>query len=277
MTKQLPYSNFQLISHALTRQRLPIEQFTSTSIKLAALRCNQYQAKQFSSIFTHVNSLPSFAFIVSYRYIAQLLVQSTIPSKLAGLVHISSQFEKHANHDWQQIFDLKVSINDCTLTEKGLVYAVHSEFSQHNQTTLINYNEILDRTIKPMAGNKIKPTTKHYSLPNGKRLCQSRITTQTAWQYAKLSGDYNPIHLTPLSAKMFGFKRNIIHGMYNVHFALTQINRQSSQIVNTISIKFNKPCFLPNQINLYQESSSRFSLYSGDNHDRFMTLDITFT
>ena len=124
MTKQLPYSNFQLISHALTRQRLPIEQFTSTSIKLAALRCNQYQAKQFSSIFTHVNSLPSFAFIVSYRYIAQLLVQSTIPSKLAGLVHISSQFEKHANHDWQQIFDLKVSINDCTLTEKGLVYAV---------------------------------------------------------------------------------------------------------------------------------------------------------
>ena len=32
--------------------------------------------------------------------------------------------------------------------------------------------------------------------------------------YAKISGDYNPIHLYPLSAKLFGLKRHIAHGMW---------------------------------------------------------------
>src|SRR5213079_1088449 len=33
-------------------------------------------------------------------------------------------------------------------------------------------------------------------------------------RYGAVSGDMNPIHLHPLSAKLFGFKRNIAHGMW---------------------------------------------------------------
>ena len=33
-------------------------------------------------------------------------------------------------------------------------------------------------------------------------------------EYAAVSGDHNPIHLYPLSAKAFGFKRQIAHGMW---------------------------------------------------------------
>ena len=34
-------------------------------------------------------------------------------------------------------------------------------------------------------------------------------------QYAKVSGDYNPIHLSAVSAKLFGFPTAIAHGLWN--------------------------------------------------------------
>jgi len=45
-------------------------------------------------------------------------------------------------------------------------------------------------------------------------------------QYAKVSGDYNPIHLHPFSAKLFGFKKAIAHGMYSKALAISTIAGQ---------------------------------------------------
>src|SRR3546814_11485007 len=36
----------------------------------------------------------------------------------------------------------------------------------------------------------------------------------TGRRYAKVGKDFNPIHLTPFSARMFGFKRHIAHGLW---------------------------------------------------------------
>src|SRR3546814_15954009 len=35
----------------------------------------------------------------------------------------------------------------------------------------------------------------------------------TGRRYAKVGKDFNPIHLTPFTARLFGFKRHIAHGM----------------------------------------------------------------
>ena len=41
-----------------------------------------------------------------------------------------------------------------------------------------------------------------------------RIPDDAGRRYAKVSGDVNPIHLSGLTAKAFGFKRAIAHGMW---------------------------------------------------------------
>jgi hypothetical protein len=41
------------------------------------------------------------------------------------------------------------------------------------------------------------------------------ITENTGWRYARVSGDFNPIHLTARTAKMFGFKQAVAHGMFD--------------------------------------------------------------
>ena len=41
-----------------------------------------------------------------------------------------------------------------------------------------------------------------------------RLPADLGRRYAAVSGDHNPIHLYPLTAKAFGFPRQIAHGMW---------------------------------------------------------------
>ncbi|MDZ7782386.1 MAG: MaoC/PaaZ C-terminal domain-containing protein [Halioglobus sp.] len=40
-----------------------------------------------------------------------------------------------------------------------------------------------------------------------------RITTEESQQFARLSGDFNPLHLDPIAARRTQFGRTLIHGV----------------------------------------------------------------
>lgn len=51
-----------------------------------------------------------------------------------------------------------------------------------------------------------------------------RLPKDQGWRYAAVSGDYNPIHLSPLTARPFGFKRAIAHGWWGLARALAEMD-----------------------------------------------------
>jgi len=66
-------------------------------------------------------------------------------------------------------------------------------------------------------------------------------------EYAAVSGDHNPIHLYPLSAKAFGFKRQIAHGMWSKARCVAAFaNRLGHEA--TVEVEFKKPIFLPGKV-----------------------------
>lgn len=58
------------------------------------------------------------------------------------------------------------------------------------------------------------------------------------------SGDFNPIHLHPLTAKLFGFERHIIHGMWSVGKILSLFEKRISESF-VLSASFKTPIYLP--------------------------------
>jgi acyl dehydratase len=66
-------------------------------------------------------------------------------------------------------------------------------------------------------------------------------------RYAAVSGDRNPIHLYPLTAKAFGFKRQIAHGMWSAARCLAAIENRLPDAV-TVDVLFRKPVFLPSTV-----------------------------
>lgn len=66
-------------------------------------------------------------------------------------------------------------------------------------------------------------------------------------QYAAVSGDHNPIHLYPLTAKALGFKRQIAHGMWTKARCIAQLENRLPDAV-TVEVAFKKPVFLPSTV-----------------------------
>ena len=74
-----------------------------------------------------------------------------------------------------------------------------------------------------------------------------RLPGDLGRQYAAVSGDRNPIHLYPLTAKALGFKRQIAHGMWSAARCVAALENRLPDAV-TVDVAFKKPIFLPGTV-----------------------------
>ncbi|MGV9984514.1 MaoC family dehydratase [Streptomyces olivaceus] len=79
-------------------------------------------------------------------------------------------------------------------------------------------------------------------------------------RYAAASGDRNPIHLHPLSARLFGFPRAIAHGMWTVARCLAEHGTPDAAAVRA---RFRAPVLLPGTVT-YGAGGGRFEMRGGD-------------
>ncbi|TNM43373.1 hypothetical protein FHP29_06305 [Nocardioides albidus] len=63
-------------------------------------------------------------------------------------------------------------------------------------------------------------------------------------RYGAVSGDRNPIHLYPLTAKALGFPRHIAHGMWSKARCIAALENRLPDAVR-VEVAFKKPIFLP--------------------------------
>jgi acyl dehydratase len=76
-----------------------------------------------------------------------------------------------------------------------------------------------------------------------------KVDAGTGRRYAAISGDVNPIHLHPLTAKAFGFPRAIAHGMWTAARAVAALEGRLPDAV-TYDVAFGKPVLLPSTVEL---------------------------
>ena len=62
-----------------------------------------------------------------------------------------------------------------------------------------------------------------------------------------MSGDLNPIHMHPLSARLFGFSSAIAHGMWTKARCLAALEPRLPDAF-TVDVAFKKPILLPRKV-----------------------------
>jgi acyl dehydratase len=93
----------------------------------------------------------------------------------------------------------------------------------------------IDKPSSPPAQADFRP-------PHPTALWQLGVDTGRA--YAAVSGDFNPIHLSVLSAKALGMRRSIAHGMYLASRALADVGAAKGDAFRW-DVGFEAPVFLP--------------------------------
>ncbi|WP_307827956.1 MaoC/PaaZ C-terminal domain-containing protein [Nocardioides sp. SYSU D00038] len=74
-----------------------------------------------------------------------------------------------------------------------------------------------------------------------------RLPGDLGRRYAAVSGDHNPIHLYPLTAKALGFPRQIAHGMWTLARCVAALENRLPEH-SRVDVAFKKPVVLPTTV-----------------------------
>lgn len=82
-----------------------------------------------------------------------------------------------------------------------------------------------------------------------------RIAADAGLDFAKLTGDFNPIHWIPAAARAAGFKGCILHGFGTLSRAIATMDRAlfagDATKLKTIDARFTRPLALPAKVGVY--------------------------
>ncbi|EFQ84131.1 MaoC-like protein [Aeromicrobium marinum DSM 15272] len=184
---------------------------------------------------------PTYPHMAAFGLHMALMTDTAFPFVPMGLVHLRNRITQHRPIGVDETFDVAVGAADLRPHPKGRLIdvvttvAVEGEVVWDEVTTLFSRGKGSGRetTEAPLAGVEAPEGVVHWKLAGdlGRR-------------YGAVSGDRNPIHLYPLTAKAFGFPSNIAHGMWTKAQALATLQNKLPDAF-TVDVEFKKPILLP--------------------------------
>jgi acyl dehydratase len=100
-----------------------------------------------------------------------------------------------------------------------------------------------------------KPRDKARVSLDARELAYWKLRSDAGLDFAKLTGDFNPVHWVPAWARAFGFRHTILHGFSTLARAIEGLNRAKfAGDVNAlaeIDVRFTRPLVLPARVGLY--------------------------
>ncbi|GAC1582885.1 MAG: MaoC/PaaZ C-terminal domain-containing protein [Candidatus Dormibacteria bacterium] len=175
-----------------------------------------------------------------------LISSGDFPLPAIGLVHITNRIVSHRSISAGETLDLRVWAGPLTAHPRGTQFAIHTEARAGGELVWEEISVNLRRGRPPAhAGDTDSPTA--VDPPFSEDLPMSatwRLPGDLGRRYGAVSGDLNPIHVHPLSARLFGFPSAIAHGMWTAARCLAAMHPLRHDAV-TVEVAFKRPILLP--------------------------------
>ncbi|MCC3283411.1 MULTISPECIES: MaoC family dehydratase [Arthrobacter] len=231
----------KLTSSAST-QTLPAARHTVTNARVDLDRLTDFQRLVLRSA---QDTLPSgYVHTFAFPVAMSVMAREDFPLPLLGMVHLRN----HVTHLRPIHYTEPLSVTAWAEnlaghragTQVELVAEVRSgtELVWTGRSVYLAKGVFLPRIDRPQARTEREDFTP--PLPTA----QWRLGADAGRNYAKVSGDFNPIHLSSLSAKALGMKRSIAHGMYLASRVVAEAGPALPEPFEW-SIEFESPVFLP--------------------------------
>jgi hypothetical protein len=193
---------------------------------------------------------------------AQLASMLQCPGlKVAGLIHLHNHLQTQQELTPTQLCDggpLQIQTRLSTVQHaKGLLLRAEQQVWQQQQLLLSGNSEYLLQKA-PRSGPKADVTRPQ--IQPGHPITDIITTPDAPRAYARISGDYNPIHLWRWSALLFGQPRPILHGMASAALLCQALGRPVQQL----QLQFKTPVWPGIPLQLTQQSHGEYALWQQD-------------
>lgn len=216
----------------------------------------------------------TYLHVVAFPLSLVLLTRRDFPFALPGMVHVANRITQHRPLTVDATPTLRVRTRDLRPHPAGSQLEVVATAEVDGEVVWEDVSTYLSRGGGRRDAERPGPDVTLEPQPDASRI---DVPADTGRRYAAVSGDVNPIHLHPLTARAFGFPRAIAHGMWTKARCLAALEGRIGPAA-TASVRFEKPLLLPARVRLSTRPDGdawRFALHDASGDRRHLTGEVT--
>jgi acyl dehydratase len=185
------------------------------------------------------DELPAtYPHVLAFPLAMELMASGSFPFSPLGLVHVGNRIEVVRPVRAGEALDLRVWAEGLGPHERGTQFELHGEAAVDGEIVWRDVSTYLHREGK--SGGSSKPDRDEPPEPSA----VWQVPGDTGRRYARVSGDANPIHLHPLTAKALGQPGAIAHGMWTKARCLAALESELPESY-AVDVRFKLPLRLP--------------------------------
>ncbi len=236
------------------------------------LHIDQSNLKDYRKIcgFTENGKVPITYFsVLSQALQMNMMVKEPFPFAMLGLVHVENSVTQYRPIGERETIAMAVTFDNLRDHAQGQQFDFVTTIKSHEEVIWEGTSTYLSRSKKPASSASVKSTPRPVTV---KPMVDEEgvhnvfeVPEDIGRRYAFVSGDFNLIHLHPLSARAFGFPKAIAHGMWSKAKCLAMMGELPDAC--TVDVSFKLPIFLPSEVELIAEPVAK--LESAEDHCHF--------
>jgi acyl dehydratase len=220
---------------------------TTTALTLNDVAIDRDQMACYARVcgFDVSDALPAtYPHVLAFGLQMALLTDPGFTLPAVGLVHIANRIEQQRPIDASQRLSLRVWREPIEPHPRGRRFTIGTEVRCGDQPVWSESSTMLHRGGgDPSAARQPAPPAAD-DLPAN---AAWRLGADQGRRYAAVSGDHNPIHLNPLTARLLGFPRPIVHGMWCKARCLAALGPELPGSF-VAQVAFKRPVLLPAKV-----------------------------
>ena len=187
----------------------------------------------------------SYPHVLAFPLQLSLMTDPSFPFPAIGLVHIYNRIVQHRPIRTTERLQISVSATPLEDHPRGKQFSLLSEARVGEEVVWEEISTNLKR-----GGGAESAVSPGSELPSAEELPATatwNLPDDLGRRYGRVSGDLNPIHMHPLSARLFGFESAIAHGMWTKARCLAALEPRLPDAF-TVEVVFKKPILLPGNV-----------------------------
>ena len=180
----------------------------------------------------------------------ELASHSDFPLPGMGVVHVRNRIISHRPISDTEPLSLEVWVEGHREVRLGWEFDLMTEVRVGDERVWESVSTALSRRKgdAPARRPARPPRAPEEPDPRPTRSATWSLGADLGRRYGRVSRDYNPIHMYPWTAKAFGFKRAIIHGMWSLARSLSEFDDDLPGGPVSVDVSFRKPIELPSRV-----------------------------
>lgn len=227
-------------------RKAPVSEFTGLSRTREAVTVERHHVERYAEVcgFARRDTVPlPYPHVLAFGLHLAIMADPAFPYPAPGTVHLENSITGHRPIGVGEVLDLVTSVGPSRPHRSGTLLDFDTRVSVGGELVWESTSRYLRRGARP-EGEPYPglglPEPPAGGAPWG-------LPADLGRRYARVSGDHNPIHLHPLTARAWGYRRPIAHGMWTKARCLAAIENRLPDPVR-VEVAFGRPVPLPGTV-----------------------------